>query len=230
MVKRTEEARKRKENKIVNQLLTINEEDIRSFRGNPLLKRAGEAVELSAKHIKEYKRCMKDPVYFAEHYIKIVHVDKGLIPIKLYDYQKRILQELKNNRFNILLSCRQSGKTTTTVCFLLWFVLFHADKRCAILANKGATARQIVGRIELAYMNLPKWLQQGVSDWNKGSFGLENGSSIMSAATSSDSVRGESFSVVFVDECITGDGKITIRNKETGEIQLITLEEFWNLV
>lgn len=93
-----------------------------------------------------------------------------------------------------------SHNTTTTVCFLLWFVLFHADKRCAILANKGATARQIVGRIELAYMNLPKWLQQGVSDWNKGSFGLENGSSIMSAATSSDSVRGESYSCVFIDE------------------------------
>lgn len=97
-----------------------------------------------------------------------------------------------------------SHNTTTTVCFLLWFVIFHADKRCAILANKGATARQIVGRIELAYMNLPKWLQQGVSDWNKGSFGLENGSSIMSAATSSDSVRGESYS------CVKGNTKVTI--------------------
>lgn len=196
----TEEKKKRKENKLVEQLLTINEEDIRNFRGNPLLKRAGEATELSAKHIKEYKKCMKDPVYFAERYIKIVHVDKGLIPITLYDYQKRILKALKENRFNIILSCRQSGKTTIIVCFLLWFVIFHADKRCAILANKGATARQIVGRIELAYMNLPKWLQQGVSDWNKGSFGLENGSSIMSAATSSDSVRGESYSCVFIDE------------------------------
>lgn len=124
MVKRTEEARKRKENKLVNQLLTINEEDIRSFRGNPLLKRAGEAVELSAKHIKEYKRCMKDPVYFAEHYIKIVHVDKGLIPIKLYEYQKRILQELKENRFNILLSCRQSGKCC---CINTIVTLRHPD-------------------------------------------------------------------------------------------------------
>ena len=199
-----EEKKKRKENKLVEQLLTINEEDIRNFRGNPLLKRAGEATELSAKHIKEYKKCMKDPVYFAERYIKIVHVDKGLIPITLYDYQKRILKALKENRFNIILSCRQSGKTTIIVCFLLWFVIFHADKRCAILANKGATARQIVGRIELAYMNLPKWLQQGVSDWNKGSFGLENGSSIMSAATSSDSVRGESYS------CVKGNTKVTI--------------------
>lgn len=109
-----EEKKKRKENKLVEQLLTINEEDIRNFRGNPLLKRAGEATELSAKHIKEYKKCMKDPVYFAERYIKIVHVDKGLIPIKLYEYQKRILNELKDNRFNIILSCRQSGKCCCT--------------------------------------------------------------------------------------------------------------------
>ena len=108
---KNDEKLKRKENKIVDNLLTtLNEDDIRSFRGNPLLKRAGESVELTAKHIREYKRCMKDPIYFAEHYIKIVHVDKGLIPIKLYDYQKRILQELKDNRFNIILSCRQSGK------------------------------------------------------------------------------------------------------------------------
>lgn len=191
---------KRKENKLVNQLLTINEEDIRNYHGNPLLKRAGEKVEFSKEHIKEIKKCMKDPIYFSEKYIKIVHVDRGLIPIELYEYQKRILETLKKNRFNIILSCRQSGKTTIVVCFLLWYVLFHSDKACAVLANKGATARQIVGRIELAYQNLPKFIQQGVTNWNKGSFGLENGSSITSAATTSDSIRGNSFSLIFLDE------------------------------
>lgn len=200
MPKDAVKSRKRKEDKIVNQLLTINEEDIRTYQGNPLLKRAGEKVELTADHIKEYKRCMEDPVYFAERYIKIVHVDKGLIPIVLYDYQKRIIKALQDYRYNIVLSCRQSGKTTTMVCFLLWYVLFHRDKACAVLANKGATARQIVGRIELAFMNLPKWLQQGVNTWNMGSFSLENGSSISSAATSSDSIRGSSFSVIMIDE------------------------------
>lgn len=200
MSKDAVKSRKRKEDKIVNQLLTLNEEDIRTYQGNPLLKRAGEKVELTAEHIKEYKRCMEDPVYFAERYIKIVHVDKGLIPIVLYDYQKRIIKALQDYRYNIVLSCRQSGKTTTMVCFLLWYVLFHKDKACAVLANKGATARQIVGRIELAFMNLPKWLQQGVNTWNMGSFSLENGSSISSAATSSDSIRGSSFSVIMIDE------------------------------
>lgn len=223
--------KKKKENKLVNTMLaTLNEENIRCFRGNSLLKRAGEKVEMTIDHINEYKTCMKDPIYFAEKYIKIVHVDKGLIPITLYDYQKRIITEFKEHRFNILLSCRQSGKTTSMVCFLLWYVLFHPDKRCAILANKGATARQIVGRIELAYMNLPKFIQQGVVDFNKGSFTLENGSSIISAATSSDSVRGESFSLVFVDECVTGDTQITIRNKKTHEVKKISLQEFWDMI
>lgn len=193
--------KKKKENKLVNTMLaTLNEESVKTFKGNPLLKRAGEKVEYTKEHIKELKKCMKDPIYFAEKYIKIVHVDKGLIPITLYDYQKRIIKALQEHRYNIVLSCRQSGKTTTMVCFLLWYVLFHADKACAVLANKGATARQIVGRIELAFMNLPKWIQQGVTGWNMGSFSLENGSSIISAATSSDSVRGNSYSVIMIDE------------------------------
>lgn len=351
--------KKNKENKLVDQLLTLNEENIRTFRGNPLLKRAGEKVEMTMEHIHEYKRCMEDPIYFAENYIKVVHVDHGLVPIKLYEYQKKMLKAFQENRYNIVLSCRQSGKcvtgstnvivrnvkiygedesfsmtmfdlywstrlkqnsrveiydgkfrdmakmgdgwevwtdtgwqpvyrifrtihfavwtvtteshtlhcadehilfkedleevyvkdlaigdivltesgpeaiisieqsdsaetmfdlevhddnhryytdgflshnTTTTVCFFLWYVLFHADKACVILANKGATARQIVGRIELAYINLPKWLQQGICDWNKGSFGLENGSYITSAATSSDSIRGGSYSLLACDE------------------------------
>lgn len=200
MAKTTVNSRKRKEDKLVNKLLTLNEDDIRTYQGNPLLKRAGEKVELTADHIKEYKKCMDDPVYFAENYIKIVHVDKGLIPIELYDYQKRIIKALQEYRYNIVLSCRQSGKTTTMVCFILWYVMFHSDKACAILANKGATARQIVGRVELAFMNLPKWLQQGVTYWNMGSFGLENGSSVSSAATSSDSIRGSSFSLIMIDE------------------------------
>lgn len=102
--------KKRKEDKLVTKLLTINEESIRTYQGNPLLKRAGEKVELTADHIKEYKRCMEDPIYFAEQYIKIVHVDRGLIPIVLYEYQKRIIKALQEHRYNIVLSCRQSGK------------------------------------------------------------------------------------------------------------------------
>lgn len=115
-------SKKRKEDKLVTKLLTINEEDIRTYQGNPLLKRAGEKVELTADHIKEYKRCMEDPIYFAEQYIKIVHVDRGLIPIELYDYQKRIIKALQEYRYNIVLSCRQSGPFYEPTCAVMCIV------------------------------------------------------------------------------------------------------------
>lgn len=190
---RTESKQQKKEERLIDSL-------VKSYRGNSHLKTAGEKIELTPEHIKEYKKCMKDPVYFAERYIKIVHIDKGLIPIQLYDYQKKVIRNMHDNRFSIVLSSRQSGKTVSAVCFLLWYVLFNESKRCAVLANKARTAQMIVARIELAYQNLPKWLQQGIVDWNKSSFSLENGSSIMSAASSSDSIRGESFSCLYQDE------------------------------
>lgn len=104
-------SKKKKEDRIVQKLLeTLNNDDIRTYRGNPLLKRSGEQVTLTKEHIQEIKKCRNDPVYFAERYIKIVHVDKGLIPIQLYDYQKKLLQTFKDNRYTITLQSRQSGK------------------------------------------------------------------------------------------------------------------------
>ena len=121
-----------------------------------------------------------------------------------------------------------SHNTTTVTCFLLHYILFNFDKKVAVLANKGSMAREILSRIQLGYINLPKWIQSGIKSWNKGSIELENGCSIIAAATSSDSVRGSSFSCIFIDECIGGDSKITVRNKKTGEIEQITMEEFYN--
>lgn len=195
---------KKEENLVKKILETLSNGDVRAYRGNPLLKRQGEVIEFTAAHVKEYKRCAKDPVYFAERYIKIVHVDRGLIPIRLYDYQKKLIRMCHDERFLICLACRQSGKSTSTICFLLWYLLFNPSKSVALLANKGATSRMLLARIQLAYYNLPKWLQQGIVDWNKGSFSLENGSRIVAASTSSDSIRGDSFG------CVTGDTKITI--------------------
>lgn len=191
----------KKEEKLVKKILeTLSNGDVRAYRGNPLLKRQGEVIEFTAAHVKEYKRCAKDPVYFAERYIKIVHVDRGLIPIVLYDYQKKLIRMCHDERFLICLACRQSGKSTSTICFLLWYLLFNPSKSVALLANKGATSRMLLARIQLAYYNLPKWLQQGIVDWNKGSFSLENGSRIVAASTSSDSIRGDSFGTIILDE------------------------------
>ena len=171
-----------------------------TYLGNPNLKRANITQEWTKEEIEEYAKCMKDPQYFIEHYIKIVSLDEGLIPFHLYDFQKEMIGTFHNNRFTICKLPRQSGKSTTIIAYLLHFVLFNPSVNVAILANKAATARDLLGRLQLAYEHLPKWLQQGVMSWNKGSLELENGSKILASATSSSAVRGGSYNIIFLDE------------------------------
>lgn len=171
-----------------------------SYRDNPLLKRAGVEISYSQEELDEYVKCSMDPVYFAAKYIKIVNVDKGLIPFKMWDFQREMIEIFHNNRFSITKCPRQVGKTTTSVAYLLWLTLFSETQNIAILANKGSLARDILAKYQLAYENLPMWLQQGVVTWNKGNVELENGSKIIAASTSSSAVRGGSFNVVFLDE------------------------------
>lgn len=170
------------------------------YLGNPKLKRAGVNISLTPEQLVEYERCMNDVVYFARNYIKIVHVDHGLVPFDMWGFQEELLTSISENRFSIVTTARQVGKTTTTSAFILHYILFNEYKLVGILANKEATAREILGRIQLAYENLPKWMQQGVEEWNKGSLELENGCRVMAASTSSSTVRGYSFSCLFVDE------------------------------
>jgi len=175
-------------------------DDNSAYLGNPLLKRANVAVEWTEETISEYQRCMEDPLYFVETYIKIVSLDEGVVPFKLFPFQKDIVGTIHNNRFTICKLPRQSGKTTTLVAYILHYVLFNNNINVAILANKAATARDILSRLQLAYEHLPKWLQQGVLSWNKGSLELENGSRIVASATSSSAVRGGSYNMIFLDE------------------------------
>ena len=179
-----------------------NEEDLEqaSYLGNSNLKPAGFKFEWTQKMIDEYVRCSEDVVYFTETYMKIVNVDDGLVSFKLYDYQKEMLHNMQHERFNIITCARQSGKSITTCAYILWYIIFHENKKVGLLANKGDTAKEILGRIRLAYQHLPKWLQQGMKDFNKTTITLENGSMVMSAATSSDNVRGHSFNLIFIDE------------------------------
>ena len=171
-----------------------------SYRDNPLLKRAGVEISYTQEQIDEYLKCAADPIYFAAKYIKIVNVDKGLIPFKMWDFQKEMIRVYHENRFSITKCPRQVGKTTTSVAYLLWLTLFTDSQNIAVLANKGSLARDILAKYCLAYENLPMWLQQGVITWNKGNVELENGSKIIAASTSSSAVRGGSFNVVFLDE------------------------------
>ena len=170
------------------------------YLGNPNLKRANVDQEWTKEEIEEYTRCMKDPIYFIQHYIKIVSIDEGLVPFELYDFQKEMVGTFHNNRFTICKLPRQSGKSTTIIAYLLHYVLFNSQVNVAILANKAATARDLLGRLQLAYEHLPKWLQQGVMSWNKGSLELENGSKILASSTSASAVRGGSYNIIFLDE------------------------------
>ena len=170
------------------------------YLGNPNLKKANTAIEFTEENIIEFLKCKEDPVYFARNYVKIVSLDKGLVPFNMYPFQEKLIQNFHDNRFNICKMPRQTGKSTTCVSYLLHYAVFNDNVNIAILANKASTARDLLGRLQLAYENLPKWMQQGIISWNKGSLELENGSKISANSTSSSAVRGGSYNVIFLDE------------------------------
>ena len=170
------------------------------YKGNPNLKAAAVRHSYTEAEIKEFIKCSKDPVYFIQKYVNIVSIDEGLVPFKLYTFQKEMIDTFHDNRFTICKLPRQSGKSTTILSYLIHYVIFNETVNVAILANKAATARDLLGRFQLAYEHLPGWLQQGVMNWNKGSLELENGSKILAASTSASAVRGGSYNIIFLDE------------------------------
>lgn len=170
------------------------------YKGNPLVKRDGIQQEWNQNEVTEYIKCMKDPVYFAETYAKIVSLDKGLVSFQLYPYQKEMFKLFNSNRFSVVLACRQSGKSISSVIYLLWYAIFQPEKTIAILANKGSTAREMLARVALALENLPFFLQPGCKILNKGSIEFSNNSRIIAASTSGSSIRGMSVNLLFLDE------------------------------
>ena len=160
------------------------------YLGNPLLKKANTQIEFTEAQIIEFLKCKDNPVYFAENYIKIVNVDEGLVPFNMYPFQRKLIENFHNHRFNICKMPRQVGKSVTTVSYLLHYIVFNDNVNIGILANKATTSRELLGRLQLSYENLPQWMQQGIVSWNKGSLELENGSKIVAASTSASAVRG----------------------------------------
>ena len=170
------------------------------YLGNPNLKKANTEIQFTEENVKEFLKCKDDPVYFARQYIKIVNVDEGLVPFNMWPFQEKLIKNFHKNRFNICMMPRQTGKSTTSVSYLLHYAIFNDNINIGILANKAATARDLLGRLQTAYENLPKWMQQGIVAWNKGSMDLDNGSKIMAASTSAAAVRGMTFNIIFLDE------------------------------
>ena len=170
------------------------------YMGNPLVRKDGLQTAFSAEEVEEYVKCMNDSIYFAENYVKVISLDDGLVSFKPYEYQKKMFKQFNDNRFNIVLACRQSGKSISSVIYILWYVLFNSEKTVTILANKGSTAREMLSRITLALENLPFFLQPGCKALNKGSIEFSNNSKIIAAATSASSIRGLSVNLLFLDE------------------------------
>ena len=170
------------------------------YLGNSNLKAAGVNINFSEKQVEEYVRCAADPVYFIKNYVKIISLDKGTVPFTMYDFQEEMVELCHKNRFVISKMPRQSGKSTTVTSYLLHYILFNQSMSVALLANKLTTARELLGRLKLAYEFLPLWLQQGVLEWNKGSIVLENGSKVLASSTSSSAIRGGSFNCILLDE------------------------------
>jgi hypothetical protein len=170
------------------------------YNSNANLKGANVPVAWTADQVQEYMKCAADPIYFIDNYCYIVTLDHGIQPFKLYDCQIEKVKTIHENRKVILMEGRQQGKTTTSAAYILWYTLFQGSKTVAILANKSSAAREVLHRYQLMYEYLPKWMQQGVTTWNKGDIELENGSIVFTAATSASGIRGKSVNMLYVDE------------------------------
>ena len=171
------------------------------YNANPLLPLASTQVSLTADELKEYIACSQDPVYFIQNYVKIVHVDRGIIKFKLYSFQEEIIRAFENNRFVICKLARQSGKSTVVVCgYFLWYILFHTDISVGLLANKEATAIELLRRLKQSFELLPPFLKQGVMKWDQKLIMLANNSRVRAESTSASAVRGDTFNILFLDE------------------------------
>jgi len=182
------------------QLFIRNQHGVSHYLGNPNVKGEHTTLQYTQEELLEYRRCMNDPIYFAETFVRIMSVDYGTIPFTLFGFQRGMVTDFRNNRFNICKLPRQCGKSTVSVAFILWFILFNPGKQVGILANKAELAQELLGRLQMAYESLPFWLQQGVQSFNKRSMKLENGSAVLATSSSSSAARGMSFSLIMLDE------------------------------
>jgi len=171
-----------------------------TYLGNANVKRDGIVQDFTQDQLQEYIKCLYDPAYFARAHCKVISLDRGLVPFNLYPYQEKMFEHFNTNRFSIVLACRQSGKSISSVAYLLWYAVFHPEQTIAVMANKGATAREMLGRVTLMLENLPFWMQPGCKALNKGSIEFANNSRIIAAATSGSSIRGMSVNLLYLDE------------------------------
>ena len=166
------------------------------YLGNHLIKRSGIETEYTEHEMAEYLKCSENPTHFIENYTQIISLDEGLVPFELRGYQEKLINHFKDNRFSVVLASRQSGKSITSCAYLLWYILFNPEVTVAVLANKGAIAREMIARIVTMLESVPFFLQPGVKILNKGNIEFGNDSKIVAAATSASSIRGMSINML----------------------------------
>ena len=164
--------------------------------------------KLSKKEkVNEIIRCGKSPQYFIDNYCRISHPMHGLIPFKTYDYQKDLLKDFNDYRFNIILKARQLGISTISAGYIVWFMMFHRDKNILVVATKFQTAANLVKKVKSITNNLPEWIKIAkISVDNRTAFELSNGSQIKAGTTSGDAGRSEALSLLVIDEAAHVDG------------------------
>mgnify|MGYP003111976125 CR=1 FL=1 len=148
----------------------------------------------------EYVKCAKDPVYFLKKYCMIQHPIKGKIPFHLWDFQEKTLEDIKDNRLNVILKARQLGISTLTAGYSLWLMTFHQDKNILVIATKQDTAKNLVTKVRVMHANLPSWLKQNCVEDNKLSLRYKNGSQVKAVASSEEAGRSEALSLLVLDE------------------------------
>lgn len=171
-----------------------------AFKNNDALPPDGYVHSYSLEELQEFAKCAHDPVHFIKTYVKIIDIDKGLVPFELYDFQEKMVETFFQNRFTITMCSRQVGKSTTVLAFFLHQILFNKNFAVCISANKLQIATDLLGRLKLAYEHLPMFLKQGVRQWARTKIVLSNGSKAFAAATSSSAVRGGSYNILLLDE------------------------------
>lgn len=175
--------------------------DAKGYNNNPNLPLPNVDIQLTDSELQEYMRCANDPYYFINKHVKIVHVDFGIVPFKMWPFQTEIIRSFEKDRFVICKLARQSGKSTVVVCgYFLWYILFHPDVNVGILANKEATAIQLLDRLKQSFEFLPNFLKQGVVKWDQKLIKLANNSSVRAESTSASAIRGHTFNILFLDE------------------------------
>lgn len=175
----------------------------------------------------EYMKCVIDPVHFMSKYCFIQHPVRGKIPFVLYSFQKDVLNEFKNNDYNVVLKSRQLGISTLVAGYSLWLMMFNQDKSVLVIATKQDVAKNLVTKVRVMQQNLPSWLKNQCVEDNKLSLRFKNGSQIKAISSSPEAGRSESLSLLILDECLAGSSYVQIRNKKTLEIQKISIEELY---